>query len=395
MNTILNNCQINFVFKKTLLVNFMILFILSCNTRSEENQAKLLDEYKISKIKDIDFLLGDTVTNVILSFQYLDKETYKLSNDEIAAHDLPNNTISFFNISSKKLVKVIKPFTEGPNSIGEVMNGFHIKNMDSIFIVGRYRFSIVDRLGKLLFQHNFAKKPGGIPALPQISNGAEVIQLNGKIYLNSAPDIQSLQSESFEGKQCVKILELSTDKVTTELSFPETFHHGVFGPNYSSFYQAFNPDLKTFVFSFSNDNNVYQSELENINDLTSYWAGSKYFSFVKPMDKKYPENDDFDYYTKYYVQNPSYSQIIYDKYRHLFYRVALRPVDDTKYARGVRWKSKSLIVLDEKLRRLGEVDLPENTNPSEIVPISDGVLIHSGGRDENKLSFTLFNISKK
>ena len=355
----------------------------------------MLDEYSIIEERLIELDVGDSITNVIISFEYLDKAAYGLEEDILVAHDWPSGSLNFFSVGTKRLIKKLKPETEGPNAIGPSLNGFHIKSMDSIFTVGGYVISLVDGDGKPYFQHNLAKENDGLAATPQINNGASIVEHEGEIYINTAPDISTLEPRSFGGKQAIKILDLESKSVTTELEYPEAYRKGAFGPNYASFYQAFNPSAFDLVFSFPADHNLYVAKVNDIENIKSYWGGSKFIQSINPMERKFPDNDDYEYYTRYFVQNPSYGHIYYDKYRELYYRVAYRPVTEERYADGVRWKPKSLIVFDKDLNRRGEVELPEDTNPSGIEPVKDGVMIHSGGDDENKLGFTLFKIVKK
>lgn len=382
--------------KPNIITVLLFLIIFSCNnSQTKYNKGPFLDEYKIIKEGTIELDVNDSVSNFIISFEYLDKSEFNLQEDIIVAHDWPAGSLNFFSVTKKQLVKKLKFETEGPRKIGPVLNGFHLKSMDSIMTVGGYFFSIVNSDGEPYFQHNLMKNNDGLTALPQINNGASIVEHQHKIYMNTAPDISTLQPESFRGKQCVKILNLNNKNVTTEVEYPSIYRKGAFGPNYAPFYQAFNPSNLDIVFSFPADHNLYTAKINDIRDIKSIWGGSKFIKSISPMERRFPENDDFQYYTRFYVQNPSYGHIFYDKYRELYYRVAYRPVTDERYIDGVRWKPKSLIIFDKDLSRRGEVELPENTNPSCIEPTKDGVLIDTGGGNENKLIFTLFKVVRK
>jgi hypothetical protein len=368
--------------------------VSACNS-SKPEQRVYLDNYDLIKDEVINFSVADSITNFIISFEYLDKTEHDIEEDIMVAHDWPSGTLNFFSTKTKTLIKKLKLATDGPNMIGPVLNGFHIKTMDSIFTASSYFISIINSEGIVIYQQNLAKNNDGLSALPQINNGSNIVEYDKKIIMNTAPDISTLQPKSFRGEIAIKVLDLETDKISTKLEYPQIYRKGAFGPNFAAFYQAYNPLTLDIAFSFPADPNLYVAKVDDISNVKTYWGGSKYIESIPSMERKFPDNDDFEYYTRFYVQTPSYGHIFYDKYRQLYYRVAYRPVSDERYIEGVRWKPKSLIIFDNSFNRLGEVDLPEEVNPSAIEPFKDGILINSGGAIEDSLSFTLFKIVDK
>src|SRR5690554_1568677 len=130
------------------------LFLFSCNrSTSEAERGPMRDEYSIIEEGTIELDVGDTITHVVISFEYLDKTAYGLEEDLIVAHDLPSGSLNFFSVGTKQLINKLKLETEGPDAIGPSLSGFHVKSMDSIFIAGSYFISLVNREGKPYFQH--------------------------------------------------------------------------------------------------------------------------------------------------------------------------------------------------------------------------------------------------
>ena len=58
---------------------------------------------------------------------------------------------------------------------------------------------------------------------------------------------------------------------------------------------------------------------------------------------------------KYYYRNSRFWSVIYDKYRNCYYRLVLSPIELMKYEQGVRNMKVSILVLNNKFEKLGEV----------------------------------------
>src|SRR5690606_20291899 len=59
----------------------------------------------------------------------------------------------------------------------------------------------------------------------------------------------------------------------------EAYRKGAFGPNYASFYQAFNPSTLDLSISFPAAHNLYMAKVNDIEDIKPYWGGSKFIKF--------------------------------------------------------------------------------------------------------------------
>ncbi|MDR2773493.1 MAG: DUF4221 domain-containing protein [Tannerella sp.] len=100
----------------------------------------------------------------------------------------------------------------------------------------------------------------------------------------------------------------------------------------------------------------------------------------------------------HYFENYSYSAIIYDKYRNVYYRMVEHPWKD--YHQGMDWmpwlKQISIVILDGDLNFIGEtvLDMEYRLSSSQFMVTADGLLLHKRTDDEDELIFDLFTLTK-
>lgn len=298
------------------------------------------------------------------------------------------NSIYFYDFKTTKFKFKVDIHTKGANSVGSIVNSYFVKTLDSIYVLSRYVLSIIDRNGHVLSKVNFqTDPPNGISGLPQIFCYAPLVQHGDEFLINSVPDKVANKESSFEDKEVLLKYNRKTGAKEYEYTYPDAYRNGIFGPNYMYIYHAYNPTTQKIVFSFPADNNIYVTGSDT---LAPYYAGSKFLGEVKPMQEV---RNDFDGYNKFFLQNPSYGPIYYDRFRGLYYRFALKPIDDKAYSQRKWWKPKTIVILDKEFKKVGEVEIPDTVSFLNCFVTEDGFYADVDDA-EDKVCFMLYKIEK-
>ncbi len=108
----------------------------------------------------------------------------------------------------------------------------------------------------------------------------------------------------------------------------------------------------------------------------------------------YPDSKTFDmlYYKNYTLEEPKYTDIIFDPWNNLYYRVVRHRFEEEKNIMENTW---SVIVLDEKLNILYEKLFDYHYSPNVFVSTPFGILMLNIGRSINNNSvFEMFKFKK-
>ena len=114
-----------------------------------------------------------------------------------------------------------------------------------------------------------------------------------------------------------------------------------------------------YVISFPACHQLVSGNLNGSRQSTIVESGCNAIKEIKPYRKyKFIMNHSSDDVWSWYMNNPSYEGILYDKYRKVYYRFARLPLPE--YKKGDRGNRKPLVViiLDENLQYLGEYLMP-------------------------------------
>lgn len=144
------------------------------------------------------------------------------------------------------------------------------------------------------------------------------------------------------------------------------------------------------IYSFPIDHNLFIYE-NNIN-IKKTNVKSKFLNdFITT-----PENLIFDiqHTMKLYITAPYYREVIYDRYRNLYYRVADIETDKIKENGKQQLysdKNWSLIILNDKFNIINEIQFCNKTNLASILPVKEGLLIINSTR-KDKLVLDLYEV---
>ena len=131
-----------------------------------------------------------------------------------------------------------------------------------------------------------------------------------------------------------------------------------------------------FIYSFALDENLYKTNIQT-GIIEKILAKSRYISNVNPI--KLPS--ELTQLMKKTCEMPSYGNIMYDKYRKVYYRFVylkseLKPNEDSRKILHNGKKEFSIMMLDENLNVLGETRFPAFTYVPHICFINkDGLYL--------------------
>jgi hypothetical protein len=306
-----------------------------------------------------------------------------------------NNSIYFYDYDSSSFIKKITYEKEGPDGVMNVQ-GFLYLNEDSIFI---YSYNLqtlflTDAKSKVSDKFKLYETPDNWDVIlpsPYVQTMTPILKHNHNLFLfgfvSGETDIETTDNRPV----CVK-LNITTKIQEHFINYPYQYvqYNWAGGFTYRLPYVGMNKN--SILVGFSADHDIHSYSFSD--ELhTPFYAGSALIKTIKPFSesKKLPVDEDQAW--AWYMENPSYEGILYDKYKNLYYRVARLPKKDFNPDEKGNHKPIIIIVLNENMEYLGEVKLPENINfRTACCFISkDGFNIQVITDDEDKMTFYQYN----
>jgi hypothetical protein len=275
--------------------------------------------------------------------------------------------IYFYDFNTGALKKSIQLGSYGFNHSDKIL-GYYLINHDSLFV---YNYSLLDitllsiTKGKIMKRTISDNNQASMKVVyPYVGTSSPIgfDEQRAEVYLVGFMGDEGSSYEIDKDRNVLATFNMTSAAVNYSTPYPE-FYWGKNWGGTGGFRQPFcdyNKDSHLVVVSFMADHNITILDTKTRKTRKSY-AGSKYFDEIKSM-KYTPMYFDFikeaEIY-EYYSKNPSYTSIIYDKYRKVYYRIAELPVknfDPLASKRSI--KQKSIIILDSSFTKVGEVLLP-------------------------------------
>ncbi|MDR2916490.1 MAG: DUF4221 domain-containing protein [Tannerella sp.] len=373
---------------------------LSCsNSKSKQSGS---NKYELKEVvgKDLSFRINDDTKFIFSSlFPYTDKS----GKEYLTFLSHMKNLILFYDLQTGKYIFDVKLETEGPDGVG-IAQGYHIEDLDNIYIASTLPgLTKVDTSGNKKQFIEYGQTNNGHYVVPNFTSSsyiyAPAIIHAGKIYITQLPYSGSKTSAI---PVSVAIDTISQTFEELPFRFPPIIDDKELAGTVISiqFSREFND--KQLIYSFFMDNNIYVTDIET-NEAKKIPAQSKYindFQFLK-------FTDDREKVYKALLESSYYYNILYDKYRNIYYRFAIIGSEVTKkpeysffdiYANG--FIQFSVIILDKDFNIIGETLFPKYTyNPSIAFVHKDGLYISDSHIlnptfDENKLSFKCFALKE-
>ena len=379
--------------KITLLAVISLFCLLSC----VDKKVQTKESYNlVASDKQLSFALDPNTKTFILALFPFTDETGK---EYLTFQNQDQNEILFYDMNSRKLEFKVKPAYEGPNGVGQVL-GYYVHTIDSIFLTisGTNEIVLVNRNAEIKDKINYERAEDGtlLTDFCSISSVYQpIIMIDKEMYIMSG---------------CNRWLE--KDPISAVINMEDKTIHA-FPYYYPSFPGADNKakragieehlsrcfDGKHFVYSFHFDETIYIASQDH-DSIKEVKVKSKYIDKVRLLD-------DYGNLTiTDACENPNYGNLLFDKYRNVYYRIAYPETEIEKEVKGMELlqygrKNFSIIILDKNFNIIGETLFPDYTYNSTVMFVrEDGLYISDShylnpDYSDDELSFKCFTLKKE
>ena len=350
----------------------LVLTVVWCSCTEQTNTA---DKYMLQPVDDCLEYAVDEDTRVPLynlyTFEDKGVEYLTFSNSD-------TRTVLIYELQTGKLVKKVSYDSEGPNGIGTVLFGYLVKDFGHIYIpnINQSRIYETDTTGIIRKTIDFSKAEAGLLTVPAYYTNQDNKQLyfiGDSLYIPQALN-RSIGTDRWVEESPVAVF---VDTLSNKIKkFPMLHPYGeITSKNYNSYisdisYGCLMKD-SCFVYSFALDENLYKVNILT-GKIETFGAKSRYLSHVHPVKL----SSDLTQLMKKTCEMANYGNILYDKYRKVYYRfVALEaeiaPHEDYRKILHAGKADFSIMILDENFNVLGETRFPAYTYVPHICFINE------------------------
>lgn len=352
---------------KKVKIFYLIIIILLLESCSEKTK-----HVRLEKSKDIVLGTPDSTYISLGSLYYADYKNHKY----IISYNNESLNLNYFDAGKFDFVSLYKP--ELLSIIPRNISYYLPYSKDSIFYCDSENniFYLFNSLGKYISSWDiFKNKPESEQKFIVMSK-----QYYPLIYNSNTMYSRIYSTESFP-EVFSKPLECSFTKNDTGFTitnmpvrYPSVYRSGKNYNNLSFEYvsKCINGDQS--IYSFPVDHQIYIYTKDKF--IASYLCKSKYINDfeVTPSDKA----DDLQYTIQTYCTAPYYSKIYFDKYRNLYYRIAVHAISRQKADGTLNfgWRDKpwSIIILNNKFKVLDEIYFKGTEYFTNFLIIPEGLL---------------------
>lgn len=296
-----------------------------------------------------------------------------------------NNKIQIFNYNTTEFGREIPLQFNGTTN-------YYLKNSDSIFLYDYLREAIV------LTDANGNSKDV-IPILHQVNyypspvTGVSPLIVEGNTVIVSGNISGEYTDESEENRPTIFTFDLRSKQIEYIHSYPKYyFDYNWGGGLFRWVYSTYNEEESLVVCSYPSDHNIHSFKISEKTGNT-YYAGSKYIDKIVSLSKNKSISINSDSKTQHFVENHSYSNLCYDKYNNLYYRIA---EFKTIYEGIPKWKKElSIIILDHDFNVIGETKIGKShtsTYRYTLFVNSNGLHIQQES-DEDQILFNIYKFN--
>lgn len=289
--------------------------------------------------------------------------------------------ILIYDILSQEFVKKIVVNLEGRDAIQGGFSGFYIDDIEHIYIPSLYKQTIhvIDSAANVKQRIDFSTTNEGemqIPLYIRAGNQFQFIDHNLYVAQQVNPMYNELMMEKSRTALFIdtinSVIKLLPMKFPPLITFKDRGTSAGFGAEYSRCF-----DGKNFIYSFFCSETLYKASPEH-NQIEAIPVKSQYIDKIEVLRIK---STDANEVVRAMCEHPSYGNIVYDKYRKVYYRFAypkstLEADFDPFNIYSSGRKHFSIMVLDEGMNIVGETLFPEYVYNSNLYFIlEDGLYL--------------------
>ncbi|MDR2909956.1 MAG: DUF4221 domain-containing protein [Bacteroidales bacterium] len=346
------------MFSRLCILVLFIVFLGCTNTIGIKNEQK-------GKLTATYYLAESEVKRILLDYETAPKPPYM----QMVEDNDGKRILTFFNphkysiyaydYDNGNLLRTIEYEKEGPDGILR-LEGYYIKTMDSIYVHSYPMVELIltDSLGnvkkKISLRENRTDREWYLYR-PQyfFSTVNPIIELNNKLILTGIKPFSIADSliDVFRFTSCV-------DWGLNNVEFFNTYPKKLYGsdvnwqdPMYMQPYTAISP-LGERVFSFPVSHNIYITN-DDAESYRTVYGGSNVAETISSIDDGRARTPN-EVIHAHILGQDLYASILYDPYRHIYYRFMLKGIPGATTENFYGEKPIVVIMMDEQFNYLGE-----------------------------------------
>jgi hypothetical protein len=239
------------------------------------------------------------------------------------------------------------------------ITGYYFNTMDSIFVATRnFGVFMINKKGTIINSTPIDDTIIHNKELDFTTYGNHPYFRNNKFYLGCQYSNYTFSTDTavrrkFFNTPLVSVIDASSGKlINTILEYPAFYKSGKYYRSREP-KRAVNGNQRLLVYSFHYSDSVYV--INDNQEVKSYFASSKYFKHPKPYIGDSLRNRA--YTKKYATVNGKFTDISYDPYRDLYYRILKHPIEyeaDNNTINTPTDAKYSIIVLNKSFNKIYE-----------------------------------------
>ncbi len=382
---------------KIVIISILVFLCFSCKEKATNHTSESY-EYGLCETKVIKAFPLDEETRYNPFYLYTFEDNGK---DFLSFLNYRTNQLLFYDLNTCKFLFKVELDMEGPQGIG-VPSGYYIHDFENIY-VSSYSYSgliKVDTTSHITQKIPYKTTKEGYNVIPSYTPSLHPfvipIQIGNNLYISQVAADHIYPSE----KTPVSIM---IDTISKEShSLPFTFGDALTKEQLTAreyLFSRIHNDNK-FIYSFYIEPDIFITS-EDHKQINCIKIESKYIkeTSIKPIP------NDIMKGAKQSLELARYGDLIYDKYRNVYYRFAYPEVElDNR----ISWRGKavygraknSIIILDAQFHIIGETLLAENLyNTFAYFIRKEGLYISKDyqmnhEQSEDYMTFELFELKK-
>ena len=392
------------------ITSFICLVSCICLFACQDSPKESIAAYDIGLAESKKIVLPVDENTYYLSksmFQFEEdgREYLQFGNLEKRLHE-----ILIYDIENQNLHKKIPLEREGPNGLPAIWGCIPFNNSNT-FLISQHnigRTTLIDGEGNIIRNYNLRQTNGrkgfwidgrfGISFFhaPSFTKDSIVYFSNGifRKYMIG----QRMDRDVWKTIPMFNSLNLKNGNVgTLPINYPDIFTDDVRTPAGGGYSFAYDYNYKhdRLICSFTGYDSIMVTD--NLKQVRWYNGKSRYLKSMRP---KVYEADGFDWLRES-VESPSYHNIMYDKYRDVYYRIVRHPYElkaNESPFEDPTGREFSIIIFDKDLNIIGETKFPGNKFLYKMSFVGrDGLYISENNLanpefDEDKLVFACFKL---
>lgn len=374
----------------TLCLGLGLLYACSSGNKKQFS----VPDINIEEANDIVFALDDsTVQNMeyLQLFQRNDSDILAFTNEY-------DNAIVFYDYKTKQYLGRTEFDKEGNNGIGTIFS-FYYLNQDSIYLYNftTYSLYLANVRGEVVMRRDLHTIPNlsadSLFFAPQLfPRTNSPLKKIGDELLIAGFFMNEQAGENSVNRPVLAYYDLSKNTLRFSDSYPSMYHKGNWGGDftYRNPFYTLSPKNE-IILGFAADHNIRVHAKDEI-EYHEYYAGVGGDFEITPITKDIAINTIArEAVNQHYTRTLSYQAIVYDKYRKVYYRLALLPDSDIDIKVGPIRKPIEIVVLNDHFELIGKGTIKRERywiNQCFVSP--DGFHIQVESDNDDELRFKTF-----